>query len=379
MNLGVLTSGGDAPGMNAVIRAVVRYANHEGIPVYGIYYGYKGLSEGENNIKVFTEADVAQIINRGGTILRSARYPEFKNKKERVNALRILNAMHISNLVVIGGDGSFNGAQALFETNSREQIIDHLFIVCIPASIDNDIPFTKLSIGTDTALNTAVQCIDKLRDTAYSHRRVFVIQVMGRNCDYLPYMTGISAGASFVFPPEYQFKRKNNNREIDLSELVQRISIGFDIGKDFFMVIVSEGVSESLKEINPKYEPSTPADIIAREIDNELKKKVNDIIVSVRPVVLGYVQRGGTPSHIDRLLAARLGVHAIKEILDSPGTPGGPGNIEPIMVGLQNAGGDEITKDIIVSVPLKKVLDELKGKIPNIDPGCKILLDYVTR
>jgi 6-phosphofructokinase 1 len=378
MSLGILTSGGDAPGMNAAIRAVVRYASHEGMPVYGIYNGYQGLVEGGNNIKVITSADVALIINRGGTILRSARYPDFKNRTAvREKALRILNAKKISNLVVIGGDGSFKGAQALFETNNNLQIIDNLFIVCIPASIDNDIPLTKFSIGTDTALNTAVECIDKLRDTAYSHRWVFVIQIMGRNCDYLTCMIGISAGASHIFPPDYVFAKKKKRDEIDLSELAERISIGFNTGKDFFLVLVAEGVSRSLKIINKNYEAYTPADIISRELSTKLQKKVTN--VSVRPVVLGHVQRGGTPSHFDRLLATRLGVQAVTEIIKNKAK-----HEEPIMVGLQNSclddkqkekNGDEI-KDKIVSVPLKKVLE---ARMPKCDEEFKKILEYVTR
>jgi 6-phosphofructokinase 1 len=372
MGIGILTSGGDAPGMNAAIRAAIRYANHKGRTVDGIYYGYQGLCEGGNNIKGITAKDVAQIINRGGTILRSARYLDFKiNPGVREEALRIMKRMDISNLIVIGGDGSFKGAQALFNTNIEKNVIENLFIVGIPASIDNDIPYTNFSIGTDTALNTAVECIDKLRDTAYSHRRVFVIQIMGRDCDYLPHMIGISAGASYVFPPDYSFKitkDENSDDKIDISHLTEKITFGFRAHKDFFMVIVAEGVSKALEKIE-KYGSYTPADIISREINNDLNK-MEEKNVSVRPVVLGHVQRGGTPSHFDRMLATRLGVHAVKEIIENENK-----HVKPIMVCLQNADGVELN-DTISSVSLEKVL---KAQIPKCGETCRYILKCVTR
>jgi 6-phosphofructokinase 1 len=186
-------------------------------------------------------------------------------------------------------------------------------------------------------------------------------------------MTGISAGASKVFPPDYQFNdittEDGKSKIIDITELVDKIARGFNIGKDFFMVIVSEGLSESLKKINEVYGAYTPADIIAKEIDRELQKKVDN--VSVRPVVLGYVQRGGKPSHFDRLLATRLGVQAVIEIIENKDKYSGP-----IMVGIQNDCDDDKLKEKIISVPLSEVLSSPMHKC---DKECKELLKYVTR
>lgn len=348
MRIGVLTSGGDAPGMNAAIRAVVRSADHLGWRIYGISYGYQGLSEkaGANRLHHFEELcsdDVVLILGRGGTILKSTRYSEFEQAATLKQALANLRAFSISNLIVIGGDGSFRGAYALYDTNSEHRLIDNLRIICIPATIDNDIPFTKHSIGADTALNTVVGCIDKIRDTAFSHKRAFVIQVMGRDCDYLPRMTGISSGAHIVLGP---------HETANIDEIIERIEDGFRAGKEFVIVVVAEGLrriealssEESVEIADDEYSRFTAAEILKEKLSSKLRQ--------VRPVVLGHVQRGGQPSCFDRVLATRFGVAATRALDEWD-----EGDNQPYMLALQNKGK---TDDKIVRVPLSTVLTRLE-------------------
>ena len=222
--IAVLTSGGDAPGMNAAVRAVVRTAIFNGLEVYGVYQGYKGLVE--NNIKKLEVGDVGNIINRGGTMLYSARLPEFANPEVRKVAIKNLEDLGIDGLVVIGGDGSYRGAMAL----SNEMDIK---TIGVPGTIDNDICCTDYTIGFDTALNTIVDAIDKVRDTASSHERAFIIEVMGRNAGDLALYAGIAGGSESLLIPE---KRE------DLDEVVARIKAGESRGKKHSIIVLAEGV-----------------------------------------------------------------------------------------------------------------------------------------
>ena len=270
--IAVLTSGGDAPGMNAAVRAVVRTAIYNGLEVYGVYQGYKGLVE--NNIKKLEVGDVGNIINRGGTMLYSARLPEFANPEVRKIAIKNLEALGIDGLVVIGGDGSYRGAMAL----SNEMNIK---TVGVPGTIDNDICCTDFTIGFDTALNTIVDAIDKVRDTASSHERAFIIEVMGRNAGDLALFAGIAGGSESLLIPE---------KKEDIDEVVARIKAGEDRGKKHSIIVLAEGVMGG----------------------QELKERTGE---EVRATILGHIQRGGTPSAQDRVLASRLGNYAVQLLL----------------------------------------------------------------
>jgi len=274
--IAVLTSGGDAPGMNAAVRAVVRTAIYNGLEVYGVYQGYKGLVE--NNIKKLEVGDVGNIINRGGTMLYSARLPEFANPEVRKGAIKNLEALGIDGLVVIGGDGSYRGAMAL----SNEMNIK---TIGVPGTIDNDICCTDFTIGFDTALNTIVDAIDKVRDTASSHERAFIIEVMGRNAGDLALFAGIAGGSESLLIPE---------KKEDIEEVVARIKAGEDRGKKHSIIVLAEGVMGG------------------QELAKELKERTGE---EVRATILGHIQRGGTPSAQDRVLASRLGNYAVQLLL----------------------------------------------------------------
>lgn len=274
--IAVLTSGGDAPGMNAAVRAVVRTAIYNGLEVYGVYQGYKGLIE--NNIKKLEVGDVGNIINRGGTMLYSARLPEFANPEVRKIAIKNLEDLGIDGLVVIGGDGSYRGAMAL----SNEMNIK---TIGIPGTIDNDICCTDFTIGFDTALNTIVDAIDKVRDTASSHERAFIIEVMGRNAGDLALLAGIAGGSESLLIPE---KRE------DIEDVVARIKAGEDRGKKHSIIVLAEGVMP------------------AHELAAKLKELTGE---EIRYTILGHIQRGGTPSAMDRVLASRLGNYAVQLLL----------------------------------------------------------------
>ncbi len=269
--IGVLTGGGDAAGMNPALRAVVRTAYSHDIEVIGIQKGWRGLAEGFH--EVLSPSAVSGIIAKGGTILRTFRYPEFATDKGTAPVGKSLKKLKLDGLVVIGGDGSFRGAQKIEE-------VFGVPVIGIPATIDNDIPGTDISIGFDTALNIAIDAVDKVRDTATSHGRIFVIEVMGRAYGLLAAQVAIATGAEEVLLPEIPY---------DLDGLARRIVQGYDRGKQHAIIIVAEGAGK--------------ASYVTFEIKERLQR-------GVRMVVLGHIQRGGSPSGYDRILASRLGHHA---------------------------------------------------------------------
>ncbi|MDK6232968.1 6-phosphofructokinase [Aerococcus sp. UMB10185] len=270
--IGVLTSGGDAPGMNAAIRAVVRKAIYDGNEVYGIRYGFRGLAEGD--IYQMGIDDVGNLLSRGGTMLYTARYPEFAEKEGQEKAIAQLKKFKIDSLIVIGGDGSFMGAKALSE---------HGFpTVGIPGTIDNDIAGTDFTIGFDTACNTVIEAVDKIRDTATSHERTFIIEVMGRNAGDIALWTGISSGAEKVIIPEIGF---------DMDQIVEDIKAGRERGKKHIIIILAEGVMS------------------ANKFMDKLSTYGN---FHSRATVLGHMQRGGAPSARDRVLATMFGFRAVE-------------------------------------------------------------------
>lgn len=300
--IGVLTSGGDAPGMNPCVRAVVRTAIYQGMEVVGIQEGYDGLVRGE--MHDLTLRDVGGILSKGGTVLQSARCPEFKERKTRLTALRELNESAIDALVIIGGDGSMRGAHALAEMDFP--------VVGIPASIDNDMWGTNMSLGVDTALNTIAGAVDKLRDTASSHQRAFVVEIMGRQCGYLTLMAGIITGAEMVLIPE---------RDITLEDIGAEVEDAYARGKAHCLIMVAEGAKQSSREV--------------AEFVNQL-----ELGFETRVTILGHVQRGGSPSAFDRILASRMGVKAA-QLLEA--------GAKDVMVALD--GRD------LVTVPLTKVAE----------------------
>lgn len=285
--IGVLTSGGDAPGMNAAIRAVVRKAIFHGLEIYGVFYGYQGLMNG--NIKKMEVGSVGDIIHRGGTCLYSARSDEFKTKEGQKKAIEQLTKHAIDGLVVIGGDGSLRGAQALSDVG--------LPCIGVPATIDNDIAGIDFTIGFDTALNTVIEAIDKIRDTATSHERTFVIEVMGRDAGDLAMYSGLAAGAESIIIPE---------RKDDFESVVHRLKRGLERGKKHSIIILAEGVGEGF-QYGKKIQKATSYE--------------------TRVTVLGHIQRGGSPTAQDRVLASRLGAKAVDLLIN-----GEAGKI----VGLQN-------------------------------------------
>ena len=290
-HIGVLTSGGDAPGMNAAIRSVVRCAIYHNIQVTGISEGYTGLLEGK--LQQLNSRAVSNVINQGGTFLKSARCREFYQPEGRAKAAKQLKASGIDALVVIGGDGSFTGASTL----AREHKIS---VVGIPGTIDNDIYGTDLTIGFDTAINTVLDAVDKIRDTATSHNRLFFIEVMGRDAGYIALYAGIGAGSEEILIPE-------KNRGIDY--LLHSLNRSNLAGKTSSIVIVAEGAKSG-----GVYE-------LAKTVEEKLPG------YSARVTILGHLQRGGKPTCADRVLASRLGVAAVDALRD--GTSG-------VMVGLRD-------------------------------------------
>ncbi len=272
----VLTSGGDSPGMNAAVRAVIRTGIANNLEMYGIYNGYYGLYH--DQIKNLDAKDVANIINRGGTVLGSARFPEFKEESVRKEAIKNLDSRGIDALVVIGGDGSFMGAKKLSEMGYP--------CIGIPGTIDNDTPSSDFTIGFDTALNTIVEAVDKLRDTSASHKRCSVVEVMGRDAGDLALWTGIASGAEFTLIPEIPF---------DKDELINKLKSDKLKGKNHFIIIVSEGLK------------------IAAQLTKEIEEKTG---IETRETILGHIQRGGAPTAFDRVLAAQMGSYAVKLLLE---------------------------------------------------------------
>jgi len=271
--IGVLTSGGDAPGMNACIRAVVRSANARGIECVGIRRGYQGLISGD--IVEMDNASVSRIINRGGTILYSARCDEFRTKEGQEKAYATCKLIGLDGLVAIGGDGTFRGAQDLSKFG--------ISVVGIPGTIDNDIVCTDYTIGFDTAANTAVECMDKLRDTMQSHERCSVVEVMGHRAGYLALYVGVAIGATAVLVPErsYDFEKH-------VAEKIRRARIS---GKTNFMIVVAEGAASGMA------------------VGEQIKKELG---LDPRVTILGHIQRGGSPTAKDRVTATRMGYEAVQ-------------------------------------------------------------------
>lgn len=277
--IAVLTSGGDAPGMNAAIRAVVRKARYHGVDVVGVYYGYEGLYEGK--YELLDLGSVGGIIQRGGTKLYSSRFPEFKEDEYQYKAIERMRAEGVEGLVVIGGDGSYRGAMQLTEKGFP--------CVGVPGTIDNDIPGTQYTIGFDTALNTVVESIDKIRDTATSHENTFIVEVMGRHAGDIALWAGLAAGAESIIIPEEEF---------DINEIIGRLENGAARSKRHSIIIVAEGVMP------------------ASELAKLIKEKID---IEIRVSVLGHIQRGGAPTARDRVLAGRLGAKAVEVLLEGRG------------------------------------------------------------
>lgn len=277
-HVAVLTSGGDAPGMNAAIRAVVRCGVAKGWEMYGIRNGYAGLISG--NIRRMGTRDVGGIIQKGGTILGSARCEEFKTEEGRRKGIRSLRQLGIDVLVVIGGNGSQTGSYHLNDEGFP--------VVGVASTIDNDLYGTEMTIGVDTALNIALEAIDRLKTTATSHQRAFLIEVMGRDCGYLALMSGIAGGAEYILLPEV---------ETDPEEVAEKLQLAYEHGKEHAIIVVAEGA---------KYN--------AEALTNYFDQHQDRLGFKIRATILGHVQRGGDPGAFDRILASRFGCGAIEAI-----------------------------------------------------------------
>jgi 6-phosphofructokinase 1 len=301
--IGLLTSGGDCSGMNACIRSVVRTALRLNIEVVGFRKGYLGLMKGD--MTPLDSKAVSGIMHRGGTFLQSARSPEFRTVDGQKKAVEILTENNIDGLVVIGGDGSLSGALALHKLGFP--------VVGIPASIDNDIPYTDMALGVDTALNNIIYAVDCIKDTASSHARAFVIEVMGRNSGYLASVAAIASGAEYALVPE---------REFDLSDICHQLRQRYEEGRDNAIIILAEGVAKG------------------EEIADSIKDAIG---FETRVTVLGHYQRGGAPTVFDRLLASRFGKFSV-ETLDA-------GN-QGVMAGL--------SCNSIIATPLEEVIKGAK-------------------
>ena len=315
--IGVLTSGGDAPGMNACVRAVTRYAGYKGLKVFGIERGFQGLLD-----KTLTELNsrsVADIINRGGTMLKTARCLEFIKLEGQKAAVDTLNQFGVDALVIIGGNGSFAGGKDLtanFGINT----------MCIPGTIDNDLAYTDYTLGFDTAVNTVLDAINRLRDTMHSHDRVIIVEVMGRNCGDIALYAGISGGAEIILVPELPF---------NLDTLCKRIFKNQKAGKKSDIIILSEGVMK------------------AEELLRQVKTRIVDI--SIRTTTLGHIQRGGMPTMADRVLAAKFGAHAVDALLAGKTSR---------VVGIKN--NKIFDEDIEVAMARPRIIDKQLYRIAEI-------------
>ena len=307
-NIGVLTSGGDSPGMNAAIRAVVRTSIYNGINVFGIRHGYQGMIDGD--IHPLLTTDVSNIIQRGGTILKTARSKEFMSVEGRAKAYAALQKHNIDGLILIGGDGTFRGAVKFFEEHT-------IPAVGLPGTIDKDLAGSDFTIGFDTAVNTAVSAIDKIRDTAEAHDRVFIVELMGRDAGYIALNSGIACGAEDILIPE-------TTTHID--QVLNRIEADGKRKKTVQIIVVAEGDDFGG----------------ANEVFNAIRERLPQL--DVRTCVLGHIQRGGSPSYADRVLASRLGHSAVNALIS--------GNTQ-VMAGIVN--------DKLVFTPFHKVV---KGNTP---------------
>ncbi len=277
--IGVLTSGGDAPGMNAAIRAVVRTALHNELEVYGIFDGYLGLYE--NQIRPLQRQDVSDRINRGGTFLGSARFPEFKEVAVRRKAIENLKQHDIDGLVVIGGDGSYMGAKSLTEMGYP--------CIGLPGTIDNDVPGTEYTIGFNTALNCVLDAIDRLRDTSSSHRRISIVEIMGRHCGDLTLAAAVAGGAEYAIIPEKHFSEDS---------LLRALNEGDSKGKKHAIICITEKVTDT--------------HALAKRIEAHTGQET-------RATVLGHIQRGGAPGAFDRVLASQMGSFSVQLLLEGQG------------------------------------------------------------
>jgi 6-phosphofructokinase 1 len=300
--IGILTSGGDAPGMNAAIRAVVRTSLTNNINVIGIKNGFEGLVNGD--FHPMGARDVGGILQRGGTILLTSRSKRFMEAAGQREAIRKMNEAGLEALIVIGGEGSMNGANALVKQGVK--------VIGIPGSIDNDIWGTSMAIGADTAMNTIMEAVDKLRDTASSHQRAFLIETMGRNCGYLAAMAGIVCGAEMVLIPEVP---------CTVDEVVSAIEDAYKRGKNHAIIINAEG-------------SPIPTTELAAKIDEM------DVGFKTRMTILGHIQRGGSPTAYDRLLASRMGVKAVEALVEG---------IHGVMTGLKDKGVDFVPLADVIS------------------------------
>lgn len=274
-SIAVLTSGGDSQGMNAAVRAVVRSGIYYGLKVYGVQRGYQGLIH--DDIREMDLRSVGDIIQRGGTILQTARCKEFTTPEGQRIGAENLRKRGIDGLVVIGGDGSYQGAYQLQKLGIKT--------MGLPGTIDNDIPFTDFTIGFDTAVSIVVDAVNKLRDTMTSHERSSVVEVMGRHCGDIALYAGVASGAETILVPEVKY---------DLDEVAKRMKVNFDSGKRHSIILVAEGVGKG------------------EEIAREITKRNG---IEPRVTVLGHIQRGGTPTHNDRVLASRLGDFAVRKLI----------------------------------------------------------------
>ncbi|MGB9856943.1 MAG: 6-phosphofructokinase [Dictyoglomaceae bacterium] len=274
--IALLTSGGDAPGMNSAIRSIVRYGLSQGLEVIGVERGYQGLIEGD--FKTLNREDVSEIVQRGGTILKTARSEEFYKEEGQKKALENLSKNNIDGLIVIGGEGSLKGAYSLYKLGFP--------VVGIPGSIDNDIWGTDYSIGFDTACNNVIDAINKIRDTAAAHERTFVVEVMGRECGYIAFTSGLVSGADVILIPEVP---------VDFPYIIEKLRNRQKKLKRHNIIIVAEGVGSAY--------------FIGKQIEDRLG-------ISTRIVVLGHIQRGGSPSVLDRTLGTFMGIEAVRALLN---------------------------------------------------------------
>ena len=308
--IGILSSGGDAPGINPCIRAAVRTALYHGLEVLGIEEGFEGLIHGD--MRSLRARDVSGIMQQGGTFLRTARCLEFKESKVQRKGLRELNEREIDGLLVIGGDGSMRGAHALAALGFP--------VMGAPSSIDNDILGTDMSMGVDTALNTIMDSIDKLRDTASSHQRVFLVETMGRNCGYLALISGVIGGAELIMIPE---------RDLKMETIVAEIEGAYARGKTHAIIVAAEGASLKVNDV---------ASFL----------KEHEVGFEPRVTILGHVIRGGSPSAFDRMLGTRMGVRAVEGLLDGK---------KDVMVGLQGRKIEYVPLENVIATPRQPNMD----------------------